>query len=549
MVGFTIDVRTIYNSRVFPKLMIRSSRTFQTLAALACVLVAQSARAAVPPTVAELTSPRHYSGTQQPAYTWVANPMATWYYLNVDYGSGANHYQWFTAQQANCAGGTGTCRATPPLSLPAGVARWRVRTWNSAGYGTWSDYFEFETALPSVHVLETYRVNDVRPGYPAQLWLHVGNSGARPLPAGAAAWSWVSGSGLGTYGSGADVAGIPAGATRWVLANWEVPIGRSAGTHQYRGNVWFAGRWVGSWTADRSFNVVAPLATSARVMRTWPIDNVVPGAPIRMWALVRNTGSTPLNARVWFNVYTRNWTGSAAIAGLSPGAEAWYSFAWTLPATAPPLTHWYLAQVWDTAGTRNLSDTSGWQAFNVGFISDFVNGFDGWSSRGGSWSHDAGLQALVVPSWGVLAYTGNYGLTSLDVTATLECTGAQEYSLLVRHNYLYEEGRFPPDFETHWFRVHDGRQFSVRTNAANGHGGEHQSPTFSSAINATGINVLRVVANGSAFAFLINGTQVWSGVDNAIPRGALQLFAAPGDGGTCTVYSIRGTGLSDPNMR
>lgn len=62
------------------------------------------------------------------------------------------------------------------------------------------------------------------------------------------------------------------------------------------------------------------------------------GKSARLWALVRNNGSNPLEAgqAVWFYVETSAgtsgvWVGSRIISGLAPGASSWFAFDWTVP--------------------------------------------------------------------------------------------------------------------------------------------------------------------------------------------------------------------------
>src|SRR5207249_8046455 len=44
----------------------------------------------------------------------------------------------YTAAQAGCASGTGTCSLTPSVTLSAGAGQWWIVTSNAAGNGPWS---------------------------------------------------------------------------------------------------------------------------------------------------------------------------------------------------------------------------------------------------------------------------------------------------------------------------------------------------------------------------------------------------------------------------
>jgi hypothetical protein len=90
-----------------------------------------------PPGAATLVSPNGNSGSNTPTYTWNEVSGASWYYLWVDGPSGNVIKQWYTSAQANCDGIT--CSVTPAVTLSNGQYKWWIQTWNSAGYGPWSD--------------------------------------------------------------------------------------------------------------------------------------------------------------------------------------------------------------------------------------------------------------------------------------------------------------------------------------------------------------------------------------------------------------------------
>jgi hypothetical protein len=92
----------------------------------------------VHPEEATLISPTGKIADATPTYTWNAVPGATKYYLFVNDATGSRIRTSFTATQAGCASGTGTCSITPETVLVLGTARWWIQTWNSAGYGPWS---------------------------------------------------------------------------------------------------------------------------------------------------------------------------------------------------------------------------------------------------------------------------------------------------------------------------------------------------------------------------------------------------------------------------
>jgi hypothetical protein len=96
------------------------------------------------PPAATLVAPTGNISTITPTYNWNAIPGVTWYLLWVrDGASNTKVTQWYTAAQAGCGAGTGTCSATPSIVVPAGVAQWWVQPWSPAGYGPWGSGMGF----------------------------------------------------------------------------------------------------------------------------------------------------------------------------------------------------------------------------------------------------------------------------------------------------------------------------------------------------------------------------------------------------------------------
>jgi photosystem II stability/assembly factor-like uncharacterized protein len=87
-----------------------------------------------------------------PTYTWTALPGAAYYYLSVtDSGAAGRVGEWYSAAQAGCGSGTGTCRITPTTALDSGGASWAIRAWNTGGAGPWSPTQSFQVdRLPAV---------------------------------------------------------------------------------------------------------------------------------------------------------------------------------------------------------------------------------------------------------------------------------------------------------------------------------------------------------------------------------------------------------------
>ena len=70
-------------------------------------------------------------------------PYATHYRLIVNDSTGNKVDQWYTAEEAGCASGTGICSVTPSIVLALGNGNWKIQTRNSYGDGPWSSALNF----------------------------------------------------------------------------------------------------------------------------------------------------------------------------------------------------------------------------------------------------------------------------------------------------------------------------------------------------------------------------------------------------------------------
>ncbi|RUM93907.1 MAG: hypothetical protein DSZ28_05950 [Thiothrix sp.] len=97
------------------------------------------------PGAATLTSPAGVISSPSPTYKWNAVAIASWYKLLVEDGSGTIVVnQWYKAVDANCQSGEGECSVTPTAAMTQNPVKWSVQTWNSAGYGGWSESKVFQ---------------------------------------------------------------------------------------------------------------------------------------------------------------------------------------------------------------------------------------------------------------------------------------------------------------------------------------------------------------------------------------------------------------------
>lgn len=474
-------------------------------------------------------APTGYSGDTTPLYRWQADLYATWYLLWVDDTTGNRIVRWYAAEAAGCAGG-GICEAAPDTVLTAGAAKWWVRSWNAAGDGPWSSGLPFDTGFPSAEVLATYPVPEVQPGYSSALWLLVRNTGTFPLSSGSQAYYWVTGPGQSGYVGVVDVSGLAGGTSAWYLLQWDVPVGSAGGTHTYWGRIWNAqfGGWISPWSAGQSFAVLPTPASGARVLSTYQVDGAMQGGTARLWALVRNIGTTTSSGRVWFHVYGVGWILSTEVAALASGASGWYYSDWAIPSAQPVGANWYVAQLWNSAGTVALSPASAWQPFTIGFNAQFTSGVEGFTAVTGSWSHNSG-SFLYTPGEAGEFVTAAYSAASFsnfDMSVRLWQDGDADslQGVLIRGTPV---SSFLVDlWESGYAFTFARNQTYVITKAGTNSNRIVLDSGISSAIApGSAWNVIRVVANGRQLSFYINGTLIWAGEDDDFTEGKVGIAA------------------------
>jgi hypothetical protein len=95
------------------------------------------------PEAATLVSPTGKTKDRTPTYTWNAVEGSTQYYLTVNDATGARIKEWYTAAEAGCPSGTGTCSVTPSVELAISTVRWWIQTSSPVGLGPRSDSLYF----------------------------------------------------------------------------------------------------------------------------------------------------------------------------------------------------------------------------------------------------------------------------------------------------------------------------------------------------------------------------------------------------------------------
>ncbi len=98
-----------------------------------------SAGTLTPPGAVTLVAPTGTISTATPSFSWLAVSGATHYLLFVnDASTRAKINVIYSAAAVGCGGGTGTCTASPGVTLAPGAATWWILTSNAAGTEAWS---------------------------------------------------------------------------------------------------------------------------------------------------------------------------------------------------------------------------------------------------------------------------------------------------------------------------------------------------------------------------------------------------------------------------
>lgn len=207
-----------------------------------------------PPEATTLIAPAGLAASTTPAYRWNAVPAASWYYVWANDSTGNVIKTWFTAEQAGCAAGVGTCEVTPAVALALGDGQFWVQTWNALGYGPWSATLQF--TVPAFSVTQTWPVTGGAPGATVKLWAYVVNNTGSAIPAGTNVWFRVTmPDGTTTWVGFEPVTGLAPGTGMWYGYDWLIPGGALRGAYQYEAQVWDGSGARSGFTPPRSFTV------------------------------------------------------------------------------------------------------------------------------------------------------------------------------------------------------------------------------------------------------------------------------------------------------
>jgi hypothetical protein len=290
------------------------------------------------PAAATLVSPSGTTTTAAPTYTWNAVSSATWYYLWVNGPSGNVIKQWYTAAQANCASGTGTCSVTPSTTLANGTHTWWIQTWNSAGYGPWSAGLSFTVnASPPAATLVAPSGTSCDP-MPTYIWNAVSNATWYYLwvngPSGNVLQQWYTAAQAHCGGGTGTCAIAPATTLAAGNHTWWVQTYNSVG--------------YGPWSAEQSFTVT-PGSVPGAVTLIAPSGSSANPPPYYWW--YEDSCAT------WYYLWVNGPSGNVIKQWYSVaqaqcnGTWCWVTNATTLPAGA---NAWWV-QTWNNAGYGSWS--------------------------------------------------------------------------------------------------------------------------------------------------------------------------------------------------
>jgi hypothetical protein len=240
--------------------------------------------------------------------------------------------------------------------------------------------------------------------------------------------------------------------------------------------------------------------------------------------------------------------GSTSIAGLAPGASAWYSFGYTIPAAWVGGIYNYWAQ--PRNGTTVLSGWYGPQRFTIGFINSHFSGSTvPWLAVRGTWSNASGVYYYTggtASQYSSASYSTST-FTNQDVTARFWDNGANtDFTCIAvrgtpgtltavgewQHAYIFcyrRDGNYGV-----WKRVNHVWT-ALRGWTATG-----------TIVQGSAWNLLRARAVGTSLSFWINGTLLYTVADSSLASGRTGIWTY-GSGGMWTDYVLLNSGNAVPD--
>ena len=285
------------------------------------------------PSKATLLNPTGSISDNTPTYTWNAVSNSSWYYLWVNDSSGNKIKKWYTASQAGCSNGSGTCSITPNTTLANGAGKWWIQTRNSSGYGAWSSAKNFSlgantTPPATILISPTGSINDNTPTYS---WNAVSNSSWYYL--------WVNDS------SGNKI-------KKWYTAS-QAGCSNGSGTCSITPNTTLAngaGKWwiqtwnssgYGAWSSVKNFSLSANTTPPATILIS-PTGSISDNTPTYTWNAVSNSSwyylwvndSSGTKIKKWYTASQAGCSNGSGTCSITPnttlanGAGKWWIQTW-----------------------------------------------------------------------------------------------------------------------------------------------------------------------------------------------------------------------------
>ena len=289
-----------------------------------------------PPPPTTLISPNSTITDTTPTYTWEAVPTSTWYYLWVNDSTGNVIKTWYTASQANCASGTGVCSITPSTVLANGSGIWWVQTWNSHGYGPWSEPFNFNVGgppPPTTLVSPKTTIADTTPTY---TWEAVSNSTWYYL--------WVNdstGNVIKTWYTASQANCASGTGNCSVTPNTVLADGSG---------IWWVQTWNsnghGPWSEHLNFNVGGPPPPTELIEPVGAISDNTPtyvweAVPSSTWYYLWVNDSTGNVIKTWYTASQANCASGTGNCSITPGtvltngSGIWWVQTWNSSGVGP----------------------------------------------------------------------------------------------------------------------------------------------------------------------------------------------------------------------
>ncbi len=298
---------------------------------------------------ATLVSPSGSLGSNYtPTYTWNAVNTMTSYQLWVNGPNGHYFDKWYTAAEAGCASGTGTCSITPTKALWGGNYTWWIKTWNPAGAGAWSAGMNISTTIipaPGIPTLVSPNTNIGTNYNPTYTWNQVANATSYYLwvngPSGNLIQKWYTSAEANCDGSTCFITPtttLGGGNHMWWVQAWN-PTG------------------TGPWSSAMSFSTATPTIPPAATLvspntnlgsnynPTYTWNQVTGSAWYYLWV----KGPNGVAIRQWYTSAQANCNGSTCsvtpTTSLGGGNHTWWIQTWNAAGTGP----WSAAMDFSTA--------------------------------------------------------------------------------------------------------------------------------------------------------------------------------------------------------